>query len=177
MNNEHDFLKAYIKNVPDFPSRGINFKDITPLLADKKAFQYSIQKLSELAWSFNAEAIVAIESRGFIFGAPVAFSLGVPFIPIRKKGKLPGKTVRIEYSLEYGQGELEMPQEGLVRSSKVVILDDVLATGGTAKAAKSLVSMLEANTVGYLFLAELAHLNGNIHLGDSPYKSLLTFND
>ena len=173
--SEHDWLKDYINDVPDFPSPGINFKDIVPLLADKKAFQYSIQKLSELAWKANAEAVVAIESRGFIFAAAVAFSLGIPFVPIRKKGKLPGKTVRVEYSLEYGKGELEMPQAGVARGAKVVIIDDVLATGGTAKAAKSLITMLEAEPVAYLFLIELTYLNGKIHLGDIPVTSLLTY--
>jgi len=174
-SSPHAWLKDYIKEVPDFPSPGINFKDIVPLLADKKAFQYSVQQLSKLAWELNAEAVVAIESRGFIFAAPVAFSLGVPFVPIRKSGKLPGKTVRVEYSLEYGQGELEMPQAGLKAGSKVVIIDDVLATGGTAKAAKALVSMLEAETVGYLFLAELSQLKGSIHLGGSPYHALVRY--
>ena len=174
-SSNHDWLKNHIKNIPDFPSPGINFKDITPLLADKNAFQYSIQRLSELAWKMNAEAVVGIESRGFIFAAPVAVALGVPFVPIRKKGKLPGKTVRVEYSLEYGSGELEMPLDNLTRGSRVVILDDVLATGGTARAAKGLVTMVEAETVGYLFLLELAFLNGRIHLGETPCESLLSY--
>lgn len=175
MSGEHEWLKKYIKDVPDFPSPGINFKDIIPLLADKKAFQYSIQKLSEAAWQMNAEAIVAIESRGFIFAAPVAFSLGVPFVPIRKKGKLPGKTIRMEYSLEYGSGELEIPQGELPPDTKVVIIDDVLATGGTARAAKGLVTALGLNTVGYLFLVNLAFLNGQHHLGETPHNSLVTY--
>jgi adenine phosphoribosyltransferase len=173
--NENDWLRNFIRDVPDFPSHGINFKDITPLLADSQAFQMSVQKLADMAWSFNAEAIVAIESRGFIFGAPVAFSLGVPFVPIRKKGKLPGKTVKIQYSLEYGQGELEMPLQSLKRGTKAVIIDDVLATGGTAKAARSLISMVEAETVAYLFLAELAYLKGSSHLGSIPFKSLISY--
>lgn len=171
----HDWLKDYINDVPDFPSPGINFKDIVPLLADKSAFQYSVQKLSELAWKMNAEAVVAIESRGFIFAAPVAFSLGVPFVPIRKKGKLPGKTIRVEYSLEYGKGELEIPQTGIKAGSNVVIIDDVLATGGTAKAAHALVSMLEAKTVGFLFLIELLKLNGKTHLGETPFEALIKY--
>ena len=175
MSCEHDWLKEYIKDVPDFPSPGINFKDIVPLLADKKAYQYSVQKLSEAAWQMNAEVIVAIESRGFIFAAPVAFSLGVPFVPIRKKGKLPGKTIRMEYSLEYGIGELEIPQNGINRDANVVIIDDVLATGGTARAAKGLITALEAKVAGYLFLIELDYLKGKIHLGETPSKSLVTY--
>ncbi len=175
MTNDHDWLKDYIKDVPDFPTPGVNFKDIVPLLANNKAFQYSIQKLAEKAWTYNAEAIVAIESRGFMFGSAVAFSLGVPFIPIRKSGKLPGKTVRVEYSLEYGKGELEISSGILTAGTKAVIIDDVLATGGTAKAAKSLLDILEVTTEAYLFLAELSFLDGKKHLGDVPYKSLLTF--
>lgn len=175
--HEHpnDWLRAYIKEIPDFPQRGINFRDIIPLLADKTAFQHVVQKLSDRAWSMNAEAVVAIESRGFIFAAPVAFSLGIPFVPVRKKGKLPGKTVSVRYDLEYGSGELEMPQGALVQGANVVIIDDVLATGGTARAANALVQLNEASTVGFLFVLELMYLNGKAHLGSIPHHSLLQY--
>lgn len=173
--DDNTWLKQYIREVPNFPTPGVNFKDIVPLLADKTAFQRCVQRLSELAWAANAEAVVAIESRGFIFAAPVAFSLGVPFIPIRKKGKLPGKTARLEYDLEYGSGTLEIPQDGLRRGNRVVVIDDVLATGGTARAAKGLVTMLEAETVSYLFVIELSYLNGKVHLGETPYQALVKY--
>src|SRR6266702_7192322 len=127
-------LAQRIRDVPDFPKRGILFKDITPLLADGAAFRATIHHLAERAAARKPDVVVAIESRGFVFGAGVAATLGIGFVPVRKPGKLPWRTRRVEYALEYGTDALEMHEDALVARARVVIVDDLLATGGTAAA-------------------------------------------
>jgi len=173
--DDHSWLKNYITEVPDFPKPGVSFKDISPLLTDKNAFQYAIQKLAEKAWKSNAEVIVGIESRGFIFAAPVAFSLGVPFVPVRKKGKLPGEVHSISYDLEYGTSQLEIGSQAITENAKVMIIDDVLATGGSALAASKLVSMLGAEVIGFGFLIELEFLKARERFEAGKVESLLFY--
>lgn len=167
-------LRSYIRDVPDFPRKGILFKDITPLIGHPVAFAESIRQLAERA-SSKPDAVVAIESRGFIFGAPLAQLWNVPFIPARKFGKLPGKTVRQVYSLEYGEDTLELHADALQRGWKVVIVDDLLATGGTAAATIALVEQLGARVSAVLFPVELVGLGGRAKLAPARVESLMTF--
>jgi adenine phosphoribosyltransferase len=160
-------LASYVRDVPDFPKPGIMFKDITPLLGDGKAFAAAIDRLSERVAALAPRAIVGIESRGFIVGAPVARALGVGFVPVRKPGKLPARTRRVEYALEYGSDALEMHHDALHphgSSVPVVIVDDVLATGGTAAATARLIEDAGGRVVGFAFLIELAFLGGRQRL-------------
>ncbi len=138
----------FIRDVPDFPSPGILFKDITPLLAHPKAFQSTIDQLAAKAKELGAQAIAGPEARGFLFGAPLALAINVPFVPIRKKGKLPWQTYSIEYQLEYGSDVLEIHKDGLAAGQRVLIVDDVLATGGTVKACWDLVQKVGAVPLG-----------------------------
>jgi len=162
----------YIRDVPDFPKPGIIFKDITPLLANGNAFSAVV---SELACQVgpNVDAIVGIESRGFIFGAALAQQLGVGLITVRKPGKLPADVHSVEYELEYGVDRLEIHRDALSAGHRVVIVDDLLATGGTAAATVQLVEALGAEVAACLFVIELAFLNGRRALGDLPVSSLL----
>src|SRR5262249_54745156 len=149
---------ARIRDVPDFPKPGILFKDITPLLADGDAFRASIQHLADRAAALRPDAVVAIESRGFVFGAGVAAALGVGFVPVRKPGKLPWRARRVEYALEYGTDALEMHEDALAPGERAVIVDDLLATGGTAAAAARLAASAGAEVAGCLFVIELEFL-------------------
>ncbi len=149
-----------IRDVPDFPKPGILFKDITPVLNDPAVFRQVIEALTARVKSKNATKIAVIESRGFLFGAPVAHTLGLGLIPIRKKGKLPYKTIEESYALEYGTATLEVHEDALKSGDRVVIIDDLLATGGTALAAAHLVEKLGGTVVDLEFLVELAFLNG-----------------
>ena len=153
-------LKSYIRDVPDFPSAGILFRDITPLLHEPAALAYALDAMTSLAADLWPDAIVAVESRGFLFGLPIAMRLGVPFVPVRKPGKLPSAVMSVEYALEYAQGQLDIHADALVPGQRAVIVDDVLATGGTARAACDLVGMLGAEAVGAVFLLELEALGG-----------------
>ncbi len=166
-------LSRYIRDVPDFPKKGILFKDISPLLADAAAFQESIRRLA--AFVARPDAVVAIESRGFIFGAPLAQAWGVPFVPARKFGKLPGKTVRQVYSLEYGEDTLELHADSLAPRAKIVLVDDLLATGGTAAATVGLVHQLHAEVVAAVFVIELRGLGGRERLAPVPVHALMEF--
>ena len=168
-------LKGLIRDIPDFPKEGILFKDITPLLADPAGLQQAIDALTVIAREQGAEAIAGIESRGFLFGVPVALALGLPFVPIRKPGKLPAETTRVEYELEYGSDALEIHTDAVSDGQKVLIVDDLLATGGTAAAAAELVKRVGAEPVGFGFVIELAFLNGRDQLGDVAVRSLLTY--
>lgn len=168
-------LKRYIRDIPDFPKPGILFRDITPLLQDPKAFKRVIDEMGQELVNLKAEAIVAIESRGFIFGAPLAAELKLPFIPVRKAGKLPAEVKRVEYSLEYGTSQLDIHLDALVPGQGVVIIDDLLATGGTAKATADLVEMVRGHVRGMLFLIELQALEGRKALQDYEVRTLVSY--
>ncbi|HOS93259.1 MAG TPA: adenine phosphoribosyltransferase [Armatimonadota bacterium] len=157
-------VKDRIRSVPDFPAPGILFRDITPVLGAPELLRQSVEALTGYARSRRAEVIAGIESRGFVFGVPVALALGVPFVPIRKAGKLPADTVSAEYALEYGTAKIEMHRDAFGPGRRVVIVDDLLATGGTAAAAAQLVSQLEGEVAGMAFLIELVSLNGRSRL-------------
>lgn len=169
-----DLLRSRIRDIPDFPKEGILFKDITPLLSDPEAFRLTLAHF-ELAFAgMEIDAIVGIESRGFIFGAALAARLWVPFVPARKPGKLPAEKVTVEYSLEYGTDKLEMHADALVPGQRVLIVDDLLATGGTASAVGDLVRELDATVVAYAFVVELGFLSGRDKL-DADVISLLNY--
>jgi adenine phosphoribosyltransferase len=165
-------LEDHIREVPDFPRQGIRFKDIMPLLQDPAAFRAAIAALA--GHVSRPDAVVAIESRGFLFGAPLALHWEVPLIPARKFGKLPGATVRQVYSLEYGEDTLELHADSLRRGQQVVVVDDLLATGGTAEATVRLVEQLGAEVRAALFLIELAGLEGRAKLAPVPVHALLS---
>ncbi len=166
-------LARFIRDVPDFPKQGILFKDITPLIYDPAAFRESIRQLAEAV--AKPDVVVAIESRGFLFGAPLAQRWDIPLVPARKFGKLPGKTVRQVYSLEYGEDTLELHADALQPGQRVVIVDDLLATGGTAAATVALVRQLGAEVVATLFVVELEGLGGRARLAPTPVHALMSF--
>ncbi len=168
-------IKSLIRDVPNFPKEGIIFKDITPLLRDKEAFRESIDLLVDKIIGEAPDVIVAVESRGFIFGAPIAYKLHCGFVPVRKKGKLPYKTQQVEYELEYGVDVLEIHEDAFPKGAKVVIVDDLLATGGTSLAVVELVKKLGGEVSSLLFLIELSFLNGRDRLKDYVVHSLITY--
>ena len=168
-------LKDYIRNVPDFPKPGILFRDITPLLSAPQAFRHVIRLFAEHFCDARPTAILAAESRGFIFGAPLALELGISFVPIRKPGKLPFETRRFEYDLEYGSDSLEMHVDALPTGSRVLLIDDLLATGGTIEACKKLAEHSDAEVVGCGFLVELTFLNGRDRLKNCDVYSLIQY--
>ena len=167
-------LRDYIRDIPDFPKPGITFKDISPLLADGKAFSSAVSQLASLIPE-DTDVIVGIEARGFIFGAALAAQLGIGFVPVRKPGKLPGEVHSIEYELEYGFDVLEIHRDALSKGHKIAIVDDLLATGGTARATVDLVRQLGAEVALCLFVIELGFLNGSDLLNDVPIKSLISY--
>lgn len=168
-------LKQLIRDIPDFPQPGILFRDITPLLQDPNAFKFVIDRFADEYRDADLNAVVAIESRGFIFGAPLARNLGIPFVPVRKAGKLPAKHISVEYSLEYGRSQLDIHEDALKRGDKALIVDDLLATGGTANAAAKLVELLGAKVHAIAFVIELSFLNGRDRLRDYEVLSLVTY--
>ena len=153
-------LDKYVACIPDFPVEGVLFRDLTPLIQDGQAFKYACDLLTEYAKKVGAEVIVGPEARGFIFGCPVATSLGIGFVPVRKPGKLPRETVSYSYDLEYGQNELHINADAIKKGQKVLIIDDLLATGGTTEAAIKLVEKLGGEVVGNGFIIELVDLGG-----------------
>lgn len=153
-------LGSYLRDIPDFPKAGVVFKDITPLLANPNAYQNAIEKFCTAVQESGANAVIGVESRGFLFAAPVALALKLPLLLVRKPGKLPADKVGVEYSLEYGTGTLELHRDAVTSESKVAIIDDVLATGGTAAAAGELVRKLGGQVSSYLFLLEIPFLKG-----------------
>ena len=168
-------LKAAIRDVPDFPKKGIVFKDITTLLKDGALFREAGDLLAGLCRERRADKVVAIESRGFILGSLLADRLGVGFVPVRKAGKLPARTVKASYALEYGTDTLEMHEDALARGERVLIVDDVIATGGTARAVGELTRMLGATVSAYAFLVELSFLNGREKLEGYEVLSLIRY--
>jgi len=166
-------LKKMIRDIPDFPVEGIIFKDITTLLMDAEALQQAIRELAAHYRDLDFDYIAGIESRGFIIGAPVAFELKKGFIPIRKPGKLPAETISISYQLEYGTGQLDMHKDALQPGNRVVLIDDLLATGGTIEAAIGLIKKMGGEVVGIGFLLELLFLKGRERLQDYDLFALL----
>lgn len=168
-------FKKYIANVKDFPIEGILFRDITPLMSDGEAFKAACDELIVFAKEQEADLIVGPESRGFIFGCPIAYKLGLGFVPVRKPNKLPRETISTSYDLEYGSNTLCMHKDAIVPGQRVVIIDDLLATGGTIKAAIDLVEQLGGVVAGIGFLIELADLNGRDLIKEYPIKVLTTY--
>ncbi len=168
-------LKALIRDIPDFPRPGILFRDITTLLQNPEGLRYAVDRMTEYCAELQPDYIVGIESRGFIFGMPVAHQLNAGFIPVRKPGKLPAATHGAEYALEYGSDRIEIHQDALPQGSRVVIIDDLLATGGTAAAAAQLIDQTEAELAGFAFLIELLALEGRKKLPEVPMVSLVEY--
>lgn len=166
-------LSRYIRNIPNFPTPGVQFKDITTLLKNREAFREAINHLADALRNTEAEVVVGIEARGFIIGAPVAYLLGCGFVPVRKKGKLPAATLSKTYQLEYGSATLEIHRDAIEEGQRVVVVDDLLATGGTTRAVCEMVEELGGNIVGVGFVIELEALRGRERLEKYPVFSLV----
>jgi adenine phosphoribosyltransferase len=177
MGELRDDLLETIRDVRDFPRPGIVFKDITPVLGDAELFSRVIEHFADRYEAEEITAICGIESRGFIFGAALAYELGVPFVPIRKKGKLPAVTVSASYALEYGHDSVEMHRDALQAGDRVVVFDDLIATGGTAKASTTLVEALGAEVIEVACVIELAFLNPRDKLDDYTVYSLVSYDE
>ncbi len=166
-------LSDKIRNIPDFPKEGILFKDITPLLKDKDALKEAIEKMADMFRDYEIDYVVGIEARGFLVGTPLAIELDKGFIPIRKPGKLPHEVLKKSYELEYGKNEIEIHKDAVARGDKILLVDDLLATGGTTLAATEMIEELGGEVVGCAFLLELDALTGREVLSDYEVKSLL----
>lgn len=168
-------LEEYVRSIPDFPEPGIIFRDVTSILQDADGLQLAIDALQDLLKDVDVDVIAGTESRGFIFGVPVAYNLHKPFVPIRKKGKLPCETVSQTYDLEYGSAEIEMHKDAILPGQKVVLIDDLIATGGTIEAAAKLVESLGGQVVKIIFLMELAGLKGRARLENYDVASVICY--
>ena len=168
-------LAPLIRDIPDFPKKGIVFKDITTILKDGQAFRRAIDALAERVRPYAVDKVIGMESRGFIFAAPIAYQLGVGFVPVRKLGKLPGKTIEVEYELEYGRDALAVHEDAIKPGQRVLAVDDLLATGGTMAATLRLVQQLGGKVIGVAFMIELAFLNGRDKLRNYPLHSLIVY--
>ena len=169
-------LLQLVRTVPDFPKPGIAFRDLTPLFADSTALRILVDQLVERCCPMNCQIIIGIEARGFLIGTPMAYAMGVGFVPVRKAGKLPRPTYGVDYALEYGMDRLEVHRDDIQPNQSVLIVDDLLATGGTAAASTTLVEMAGAQVCGYGFIAELQDLGGRQHLQtDTACESLVTY--
>ena len=170
-------LKEYIRSIPDYPKKGILFRDITTLIKDSKAFNYSIDKIVEISKKLDFDKIAAIESRGFVFASAVSYKLKKPFIMMRKKNKLPAEKISVDFQLEYGTATLEIHKDSIKSGDKILIIDDLIATGGTAEAGAKLVEMSKGKVAGFVFIINLYDLGGNKKLIDESYftKSLIEF--
>lgn len=169
-----DFTK-YVASIPDFPSKGILFRDVTPLMADGEAFHESCEEIKKFCEEKGAEVIIGPESRGFLIGCPIAYAMNIGFVPVRKPGKLPRKTISCKYDLEYGSNELHIHEDAIKPGQKVVVIDDLLATGGTVDATCKMVEQLGGKVVGCAFLIELVDLKGREVLKDYDVFSLLKY--
>jgi len=168
-------LEDWIRDIPDFPQQSILFKDITPLLQDAKAFRAALDRLAAHYAGAGIQTVVGVESRGFIFGAPLAYLLNCGFVPVRKFGKLPSQTVSVEYALEYGTNVVEMHTDAIRPGQRVLIVDDLLATGGTVSAAMELVEKLGGHITGIAFLVELTFLKGREHFKGHDVFALIKY--
>ena len=168
-------LRDYIRNIPDFPRKGILFRDITPLLLNPDAFDWAISEMVGIAKDLKPDVIIGIESRGFIFAIPISVSLSLPFVPVRKKGKLPYKTISASYELEYGEDKLEIHNDALSSGSRVLIVDDLIATGGTIKACGELVGALGGNIVGVVTLIDLVDVREEGCVAGLNVRTLLKY--
>ncbi len=174
-DGEHEWLKGFIRDIPDFPNKGVVFKDITPLLGDKRAFSYTIDAIAERYAAIEIDKVLGIEARGFIVAAPIAYHLGAGLIPVRKKGKLPWEIESQEYELEYGAETLEMHRDAIIPHEKILIVDDVLATGGTAQATARLTRRCGGFVSGIATIMELTFLKGRRLLSDYEVFSLISY--
>jgi len=168
-------LKDYIRTIPDFPKKGIMFRDVTTLIKDKKAFRLAVDRMANFCKAKKVDVVAAVEARGFIFGGALAYKLKAGFVPVRKKGKLPYKTHSVSYDLEYGTDTLEVHVDAIKQGMRVLIVDDLLATGGTVGAVIKMFNQLKAKIVGILFLIELVDLKGREKLKGYPVYSLIEF--
>jgi adenine phosphoribosyltransferase len=168
-------LEDWVRDIPDFPQKGVLFKDITPLLQDPKAFHMAMDRLAAHYAGAGIEAVVGVESRGFIFGAPLAYLLNCGFVPVRKFGKLPSETVSVEYALEYGTNVVELHTDAIKPGQRVLIVDDLLATGGTVSASIELVEKMGGHIAGIAFLVELGFLKGRDRLLDHDVFALIQY--
>ncbi|MBP3868378.1 MAG: adenine phosphoribosyltransferase [Solobacterium sp.] len=170
-------LKEYIATIPDYPIKGVLFRDVTPILQNGEAFKESVDQLAAIAKEMGADVIIGPESRGFVFGAALAYELGIGFVPVRKPGKLPRETISCKYSLEYGTNEIFMHKDSVNPGQRVLIIDDLLATGGTAKATTTMVEQLGGVVAGLAFIIELEGLPGRKYLEGYDVRALLTLPD
>ena len=168
-------IEDYITNIPDFPEKGIVFRDITTVLEDKDGFKLAIDEYTKKLEGIEYDVVAGLEARGFIFGTPIAYNEGKAFVPVRKKGKLPRETVSASYDLEYGSAEIEIHKDSIKPGQKVVIVDDLIATGGTVEAAIKLVEQLGAKVVACVFLIELKGLNGRKKLEGYRVESIISY--
>ena len=168
-------LKDYVRSIPDFPEPGIIFRDVTSVLQDAEGFKLAIDSMIETLKDVDFDVIVGTESRGFIFGVPIAYAMGKPFVLIRKKGKLPCETIEQTYDLEYGTATIEMHRDSIKPGQKVVLVDDLIATGGTVEAAIKLIEQLGGEVVKVIFMMELAGLNGRAKLANYDVASVITY--
>ena len=175
MDNLAAKLTEVIRDIPDFPEPGILFKDITPILSNPVLFRATVDHFAELYKDHNIDAVVGMESRGFLFGAPLAMDLNAAFVPARKAGKLPYAKIGVDYGLEYGTSRLEMHKDAISPGQRVLVVDDLLATGGTAEATCELVAELGGEVVACCFVVELGFLDGAKRLGDRPHVSFVTY--
>src|ERR1043166_1108842 len=170
-----DQLRAAVRDVPDFPKAGIVFKDITPILSNGKLFRASIDVFLAQCRGKESDKIVGIDARGFLFGSAVAYELGIGFVPLRKKGRLPYKTESAKYSLEYGEAEMELHIDAITRGEQIILIDDLLATGGTSASAATLIKKVGGELVEAIFLIELEFLHGRDKLAPTPVISFLKY--
>ena len=168
-------IEEYVRSIPDFPEKGIIFRDITSVLQDADGLKLAIDSMIKLLDGVDFDVVVGTESRGFIFGVPIAYALGKPFVPVRKKGKLPCETISEKYDLEYGSAEIEMHKDSILPGQKAVLVDDLIATGGTIEACTKLIERLGGEVVKIIFLMEIAGLKGRDKLAKYDVSSVITY--